>query len=1039
MTGGALPVMSVLVDGRECSALIDTGCTDTLVHVRCCRQWRSRRISVTTMSGDQFCCAGVGSVDVRTSTGQQAQLEVLVVDERPMGVDLILGMSGITALGGISVRGPSDVHFCGAASRAASHQPPAVDTADFTARFDADRREWTVAWKWANGAGPDCLTNGVAQYAVAPSARDEFDREIDAWITNGWLLPYDEQADGPPRGLVPLMAVRQNNQAKVRPVLDYRELNGFVTAHTADADVCADQLRRWRRHGTRIAVVDLRKAYLQLRLERRLWPFQTVIVRGQRYCLTRLGFGLNVAPLIMKAVIRAVLSQDPDMERAVLPYVDDLLVDEAIVSADCVVEHFAKFGLVCKPPQRAVDGARMLGLRVQREAGELRWARDNGIAAPPSRVTRRAVFAWCGQLAAHLPVCGWLRPATAWLKRRANAVTRGWDDDADDAALSSQIAQVAGRLSEADPARGPWCFSGDRVIIWADASSIASGVVVETPDDGIVEDACWLRSDDSAALHINMAELDAAVRGINMAIAWGVRIIDLRTDSATVHKWVDDALSGRARLRTKAQAEMLIRRRVDIIRQLVDELQLTLTVTLVRSAENRADALTRVPKEWLRGGSADVGAPADRVVREETADARAPAECAASGKSARSVVESRETGDKRADTRGLVAGAAARDEHDSTSATRDGSDTAAAIAEVHAQAGHPGIRRTLYFVRRDVSRSISRSEAQNVVRRCDVCCSIDPAPARWDHGSLDVAGTWERLAIDITHYEGRSYLTLIDCGPSRFSLWRLLRRPDADTVVGHLEDMFRERGAPLELLGDNDTVFRSRRFAAFAAKWGTELRFRAVYEPGGNGIVERSHRTIKVIAARKRCSISEALHLYNVTPRDGNADASAPAGAVYRYPVRDCVRPAADQPVPRRAAAEPDIAAPGAAVAYAVGDHVWVRRRGVRCTESSRRGVVTGTVSPQVVEVDGMPWHVRCLRRRHDGVAVDSGFGSRAAGRDDDAPPLFVQVELCSHVDAAEEEDDECDVMSDEPSVHGPPQRRSGRDRRPPQRLICGE
>ena len=93
-----------------------------------------------------------------------------------------------------------------------------------------------------------------------------------------------------------LLAVQQKNKAKVRPVMDFRELNGFVTAHIADSDVCADVLRKWRRHGTNVAVVDLRKAYLQLNVHQQLWPFQTVVVRGQRYCLTRLGFGLNVSP-----------------------------------------------------------------------------------------------------------------------------------------------------------------------------------------------------------------------------------------------------------------------------------------------------------------------------------------------------------------------------------------------------------------------------------------------------------------------------------------------------------------------------------------------------------------------------------------------------------------------------------------------------------------------------------------------------------------------------------------------------------------------
>ncbi|XP_045123820.1 uncharacterized protein LOC123511834 [Portunus trituberculatus] len=274
---------------------------------------------------------------------------------------------------------------------------------------------------------------------------------------------------------------------------------------------------------------------------------------------------------------------------------------------------------------------------------------------------------------------------------------------------------VSSRLSKEDPCCGQWCVHGDQAVVWTDASSIAAGVVVETPQGAAIEDACWIRRDESS--HINMAELDAAVRGVNLAIAWGMRTIDLRTDSATVYRWIDDALSGRARLRTKAHGEMLIRRRVDVIRQLVTELELVMSVTLVRSSENRADALTRVP-------------------------------------------------------------------------------------------------------------GMTRAEARATVRQCEVCRKIDPAPAKWQHGSLSVTETWWRLATDVTHYLGSAYLSLVDCGPSRFAVWRHLRRPDADTVVSHLEQVFCERGAPAELLCDNDTVFRGRRFAAFAARWGVSLRFR---------------------------------------------------------------------------------------------------------------------------------------------------------------------------------------------------------------------
>ena len=77
--------------------------------------------------------------------------------------------------------------------------------------------------------------------------------------------------------------------------MDYRELYDKVEVHSAHADVCSQKLRDWRRKGSDMSVLDLRKAYFQVHVHRSLWPFQTVMVKEQRYCLTRMGFGLNVA------------------------------------------------------------------------------------------------------------------------------------------------------------------------------------------------------------------------------------------------------------------------------------------------------------------------------------------------------------------------------------------------------------------------------------------------------------------------------------------------------------------------------------------------------------------------------------------------------------------------------------------------------------------------------------------------------------------------------------------------------------------------
>ena len=180
---------------------------------------------------------------------------------------------------------------------------------------------------------------------------------------------YDDKKLGPAKGLIPLMAIVQQNKDKVRPVMDFRELNSHVDAFTANADVCADKIRKWRRLGTNVAIVDLRRAYLQIRVHESLLPYQTVIFGGQRYFLTRLGFGLNVAPSVMKSVLTAVLTQDETVDRATSSYLDDIFINEDVISAQFIEKHLSRYGLECKPTERVADGARVLGLDVRGSEG----------------------------------------------------------------------------------------------------------------------------------------------------------------------------------------------------------------------------------------------------------------------------------------------------------------------------------------------------------------------------------------------------------------------------------------------------------------------------------------------------------------------------------------------------------------------------------------------------------------------------------------------------------------------------------------------
>ena len=53
--------------------------------------------------------------------------------------------------------------------------------------------------------------------------------------------------------------------------------------------------------------------------------------------------------------------------------------------------------------------------------------------------------------------------------------------------------------------------------------------------------------------------LDAVLRGMNLVLQWKAKTIHLWTDSACVHHWVLDTLSGQTRVCTKATSKMLIR------------------------------------------------------------------------------------------------------------------------------------------------------------------------------------------------------------------------------------------------------------------------------------------------------------------------------------------------------------------------------------------------------------------------------------------------------------------------------------------------
>ena len=95
-----------------------------------------------------------------------------------------------------------------------------------------------------------------------------------------------------------------------------------------------------------------------------------------------------------------------------------------------------------------------------------------------------------------------------------------------------------------------------------------------------------------------------------------------------------------------------------------------------------------------------------------------------------------------------------------------------------------------------------------MVRECQRCQSINPAPVCHEGGELSVGRNWELLAIAVTLYKNRLFLSVVDCGPRRFAIWREMYNETARIIVTNLEQIFFEHGPVHEILMDNATAFK---------------------------------------------------------------------------------------------------------------------------------------------------------------------------------------------------------------------------------------
>ena len=112
---------------------------------------------------------------------------------------------------------------------------------------------------------------------------------------------------------------------------------------------------------------------MQVRVASERLRFQTVLWKGCVYVMTRMGFGLNIAPMVMTAIVQWVLRGIPSTDS----YIDDIKAKTSC--KDAVTAKLLAYGLPPKPAE-PFAASRVLGLQLSKDAdNNVCWSRRDGV------------------------------------------------------------------------------------------------------------------------------------------------------------------------------------------------------------------------------------------------------------------------------------------------------------------------------------------------------------------------------------------------------------------------------------------------------------------------------------------------------------------------------------------------------------------------------------------------------------------------------------------------------------------------------------
>ena len=678
---------------------------------------------------------------------------------------------------------------------------------------------WEVTWKWIDGEigsfrPPSFRTDELSEFEL-----EQFNSEVKMWYEKGFMEVIPNKERYRMKGSLTLIARPQPHKTTtpMRPVLDYRWLNETIKSmpnEGLEAPIAAPIfIRRWRSHkyGTR-CIIDIRKAYLQIFINPEQTYYQCIRypTKEDCYVMRRLGFGLNIAPKVLRCVLEHILPAHtfPKLDT----YIDDNFLP--IADVERVRAILLENGFETKAPEDLSE-ARVLGLQNHPDGT---WSRRTEL--PKLEVhTKRGVHAWTGKIVSHFPIARWSRPCCSALKRLCSSIE--WDDPIND--VMSKACRTLEKMlkDKGDPCRGDWFYDRHQTwTLYTDASSTAYGAVLMIGET-YVEDMCQLRK-PSDKRHINVAEAIGVLKGLNLVASYITAleikseiIIDLKCDNQSVCSWLTRA-SERHWKSTKGLSAKIVEKVLTDIGDTCKTLKIKLRVQLIKSEHNISDMLSRVPEQFQGEELPFDPAPLQDIILT-TAET--------------------ETYERDQFNRAIVPIETVKrlmktvHEHEGAQALYD---------KLRGWIAYPTLRKECQeYVRNCQTCTLSRVTTHAPILNDDDHSQSPPVERPFQYVHMDIAGPYGQL----DNINRLFIITLID-RYSRFALTRCTAdTPTAAQCTALLWDVFdRYHTSPDVLHSDNGTQMRATEFDLVLAELNCQHVFTPVHASWANGRVERIHR-----------------------------------------------------------------------------------------------------------------------------------------------------------------------------------------------------